>query len=462
MTKRRFSSIGARTHLTQAHPRRGVAIALAAVLSLLGGCAQHPPQPEPEIQPEPARAWSAASLAELRSVAEAMPGHGLPAETRQIAELDRLDAASQHDAAAAVALDAEADALFARYAQTFAQGALDPQSVDSDWVIARAPAAEAAAMLETVRTAGGAAAILNAQLPATPEYQHLEAELRRVASEAQGSTDANGLTRETRLDHLRASLERWRWLPRTMPAQRIDVLVPFFEARLVGFGAADNHRVIVGVRRMPTPTFQAEIQSITLNPSWTPPNSIVSAELLPRFRRNPAAASAEGFEALDASGRAVDPALIDWRARPFPYTLRQRPGAGNALGRVRFDMPNPFAIYLHDTPGRNLFERSERTLSHGCIRVDDPVGLAADVLANPQWSRDALQAEIDTGATQAIRLDAPLPIFILYVTAAADADGAVHYASDVYARNRPLLQQLEHVPARTLAALDVGPVRCAG
>jgi murein L,D-transpeptidase YcbB/YkuD len=109
-----------------------------------------------------------------------------------------------------------------------------------------------------------------------------------------------------------------------------------------------------------------------------------------------------------------------------------------------------------------LFERSDRTLSHGCIRVDDPVGLAADVLANPQWSRDAVRAEIDTGATQTIRLDTPLPIFILYVTAAADADGVVHYASDVYARNGPLLRQLEHAPARTLAALDVGPVRCAG
>lgn len=141
---------------------------------------------------------------------------------------------------------------------------------------------------------------------------------------------------------------------------------------------------------------------------------------------------------------------------------RQRPGAGNALGRVRFDMPNPFAIYLHDTSGRNLFERSERTLSHGCIRVDDPVGLAADLLANTQWTRDALQAEINTGATQAIRLDAPLPIFILYITAAADADGVVYYADDVYARDRPLLQQLEHAPARTLAAHDVGPVRCAG
>lgn len=414
------------------------------------------------IEPEPARAWSAISLAELRSVAEAMPLHGLPVETRQIAELDRLAAASHHDAAAAAALDAEADAVFIRFAQTFAQGAIDPQSIDQDWTIARAPSVDAAQMLEAVRTAGGVAAILNAQLPATLEYRQLEAELQRVTSEPQGATDANGLTREARLDHLRASLERWRWLPRTMPAQRIDVLVPFFEARLVGFGAVGNRRVIVGARRMPTPTFAAEIQSITLNPSWTPPNSIASAELIPRFRRNPAAAAAEGFEALDASGQVVDPALIDWRARPFPYVLRQRPGAGNALGRVRFDMPNPFAIYLHDTSGRNLFERSERTLSHGCIRVDDPVGLAADLLANTQWTRDALQAEINTGATQAIRLDAPLPIFILYITAAADADGVVYYADDVYARNRPLLQQLEHAPARTLAAHDVGPVRCAG
>lgn len=125
-------------------------------------------------------------------------------------------------------------------------------------------------------------------------------------------------------------------------------------------------------------------------------------------------------------------------------------------------MPNGFAIYLHDTPARNLFERSDRRLSHGCIRLDDPVGLASEVLANPQWSKDALQGEIDTGATQTIRLHAPLPIYILYLTAAVDGDGVVRYANDVYGRDRALLQQLEHASARPLAAMDRGPIRCAG
>lgn len=455
--RKRTSIRGAQARLT-----RGGVKTLAAML-LLGACAQQrQAEPAPVVQPAPARAWSAISLAELRSVAEAMPSHGLPAETRQIAEVDRLDAAAHHDAVAAAALDGEADALFIRFAQTFAQGATDPQSADPDWAIARAPSIDAAQMLAVARTLGGVAAMLDAQLPATPEYQQLEAELQRVTSEPQGATDASGLTREARLDHLRASLERWRWLARTMPVRRIDVLVPFFEARLVGFGPLGNHRVIVGVPRMPTPIFAAEIQSITLNPSWTPPNSIVLAELLPRFRRDPASAAAEDFEALDASGRVVDPALIDWRARPFPYVLRQRPGARNALGQVRFDMPNDFAIYLHDTPARNLFECADRTLSHGCIRVDDPVGLAADVLADPQWSRGALQAQIDEGATQIVRLEAPLPIYVLYLTAAMGADGAVRYADDVYGRNRALLQRLERSSVRTLAASDVGPVRCAG
>jgi len=391
-----------------------------------------------------------------------MPTHGLPAETRWIAELDRLEAASHHDAAAAAALDREADALFMRIAQTFAQGATDPRSVDQDWTIARAPAIETAQMVDAVRASGGVAARLTAQLPSAAEYQLLESELQRVVSEPQGATDANGLTREARLEHLRATLERWRWLPRPLPPRRIDVLVPFFEARLVSPRPVANHRVIVGMRRMPTPTFAAEIQSITLNPSWTPPNSIVVAELLPRFRRNPATVAAEGFEVLDASGHSVDPNSIDWRAPTFPYVLRQRPGAGNALGRLRFDMPNRFAIYLHDTPARNLFERSDRMLSHGCIRVDDLVGLAAGVLGDRQWSADILQTAIDAGTTQTIRLDEPLAIYVLYFTAAADAEGVVRYADDVYGRDRALVQQLERSTARMQATLDGGPISCAG
>lgn len=240
----------------------------AAALVAIAACAVTTPAPETQAPQEPPpRAWSADALGQLRAVAESTPLHGLGAETQAIAELDRLDAASRHDAGAATALDLTADAVFRRLALVFSSGAVAPASADPSWTIPGAPAPDVEALLNAARAEGHVATALTALLPSSAEYAALESELAKVGAEPAGTSDASGLTREDRLERLRANLERWRWLPRTLPARRIDVLVPFFEARLVGFGSVGNRRVIVGVQRMPTPTFQAEIESITLNPS---------------------------------------------------------------------------------------------------------------------------------------------------------------------------------------------------
>ena len=130
---------------------------------------------------------------------------------------------------------------------------------------------------------------------------------------------------------------------------------------------------------------------------------------------------------IDADGVVVVPSAVDWSARPFPYQLRQRAGAANALGRIRFDLPNPFAIYLHDTPNRALFARTERALSHGCIRVAEPASLAEAVINAPEWKRTEIDAAIATGESRTVTLAAPVPIYILYLTAAAAEDGDVAY-----------------------------------
>jgi murein L,D-transpeptidase YcbB/YkuD len=151
----------------------------------------------------------------------------------------------------------------------------------------------------------------------------------------------------------------------------------------------------------------------------------------------------ENFDVLDSSGRTVEPATVDWRARPFPYTLRQRPGPSNALGRLRFDLPNPYAVFLHDTPSRSLFARADRALSHGCIRVAEPVALATMALGDAAWDQAAIEAAIDNGATQTIALASPLPIYVLYVTAAADSIVEVRYADDIYGRDVAILRALD-------------------
>ena len=430
---------------------------LALACAVFAGCAgrggEGQPTPSPPIE-RPARAWSAAALAELRAALEAAPAHGFASDTRTLAELDRLDRASARDAAAAAALDTLADETFARLATYFATGAVDPAQVDPEWRFPRPAAPDIAALRASVAAGASPSLLLNGLLPTAPDYSTLVAELAALQALPASDTDANGRARDDRIAAVRANLERWRWLPRELPQRRIDVLVPFFELRLRdGAAPVIVHPVIVGARRTPSPSFSAAISSITLNPTWTPPSTIVNNELAPRFRRDPRAAEAEGFDVLDRAGQVVDPALVDWRARPFPYTLRQRAGAGNALGRLRFDLPNPYAVYLHDTPGRGLFARTDRALSHGCIRVSEPETLAATVLADPAWSLETLQAAIALGETQAIQVPAPLPIYIVYLTAAPDASGAIAYADDIYRRDAPLLRALDSVGDQ-VAVLD--------
>ncbi|MGE0533086.1 MAG: L,D-transpeptidase family protein [Hyphomonadaceae bacterium] len=402
--------------------------------------------PAPEVQ-TPARSWTAEALADLILVADAAPDHGFAHEHDTIAELRRLDAASDSDAGAAAALDARASALFRKLARQFAQGAVDPRA-DPAWHIPPTPAA----MLEP--PAHGVADTLFALLPADAEYRALTMEHARLRD--LGDLDP------TRAAHLRASMERRRWLPRELPARRIEVIVPFFELHLRdGEGVRTRRRVIIGARTTPTPSFASALEAITFNPSWTPPLSIALGELAPRFQRDPGAAAADGFDILDRNGGAVDPNAVDWAARPFPYSIRQRPGPNNALGSVRFELSNPFAIYMHDTPGRRLFDRTDRALSHGCIRVQRPEELAVEVLADPGWDRAAVEAAIARGATRTVQLPEHLPVYILYLTASTDEAGAVIYADDLYGRDAALLQALENADAPITAERNTAETDCA-
>jgi murein L,D-transpeptidase YcbB/YkuD len=171
------------------------------------------------------------------------------------------------------------------------------------------------------------------------------------------------------------------------------------------------------------------------------PTSIADAEILPRLREDPGYLADNDIvildrEATDPFGRAVDWSAIP--AQPFPFRLQQRPGPKNPLGRIKFDMPNRFDVYLHDTPARSLFRRPVRTSSHGCIRVERALDLAAYVLGRgPEpWSRSMLEGAIASGRGQRIGLLRPLPVYILYWTALAGEDGALQFRQDVYGRDR--------------------------
>jgi murein L,D-transpeptidase YcbB/YkuD len=212
-------------------------------------------------------------------------------------------------------------------------------------------------------------------------------------------------------------------------------------------------RVVVGKKYRRTPVFTGTMTYLVLNPTWEVPHSIAVRDILPKIKEDPGYLDRQGirvFGSWSGSASAIPPGAIDWTSvtrNNFSYRLRQDPGPQNALGRVKFMLPNRFAVYLHDTPQRNLFERSRRDFSSGCIRVEAPVDLAAYVLrGNPKWTREAILSAIESGKTRTVLVPEPIPVHLLYWTAWVDAEGELCFRDDVYGRDGPLDEALKEGP----------------
>jgi len=242
-----------------------------------------------------------------------------------------------------------------------------------------------------------------------------------------------------RTRQIRWNLERWHSLPRIDAAVRIEVNAPAAQAVLFADGEPVRvMRAIVGSTVHPTPVLRARMTSVLLNPPWIVPDSIIRNEIRPMLKKNPNYLERFGFAYWDVRGGRE---------------LVQVPGPTNSLGQVKFEMPNPDDVYMHDTPERRLFGLSRRYISHGCIRVEDPRGLAQILLNSDQWSRDAIDAAIATGQTKSVPLHKSLPVYVLYWTAFVDPDGMVEFRDDVYGRDRRLAEALAaHAAADHLAA----------
>jgi murein L,D-transpeptidase YcbB/YkuD len=175
---------------------------------------------------------------------------------------------------------------------------------------------------------------------------------------------------------------------------------------------------------------------LEFNPYWNVPRSIARKEIIPRLSSNPDYLAEHGMELVPAHSTLSE--LSTGKAR-----VRQRPGPRNALGAVKFGMPNPMDIYLHATPSHELFKRTRRDLSHGCIRVEQPVALVQFVLAgHPEWDTEQIEAAMAPGRSRRVELDAPIPVVILYATAMEGGDGKVRFVPDVYKLDPPLEQAL--------------------
>jgi len=249
-----------------------------------------------------------------------------------------------------------------------------------------------------------------------------------------------------RIEQIRVNLERARWVLRTIGDEMVVVNIAGFYLRVVLEGKPTwATRVIVGQTYHKTPIFTEAMKHVVLNPDWTVPRSIVRNELFAKASANPGYLTANNYVLTSASG-PVDPATLDWSqwtAATFPYGVVQRPGPNNALGLVKFLFPNKYSVYLHDTPRRDLFIKSGRTFSHGCIRVEDPLKLAEIILANRLgWDRAKIDSVLAAGKLHQVNLPKPLSVLLLYWTVDPQFDGSARFYQDVYGRDARLLKAL--------------------
>ncbi|SFU72315.1 Murein L,D-transpeptidase YcbB/YkuD [Methylobacterium sp. 174MFSha1.1] len=218
---------------------------------------------------------------------------------------------------------------------------------------------------------------------------------------------------------LLANMERWRWMPTDLGRTHVFVNIPEYKVRVIRDGRVlDEARVIVGKPDSPTPIFSGEMTYAVVNPSWTVPPSILKSQFLPGLARDPNYAARLGYQVVK---------------RGNGIAIRQPPGERNALGFIKFMFPNDHAVYLHDTPNRSLFSRSERALSHGCVRVDDPFRFAQVVLG-PRWPTERLKTLIGKGE-RTVMLPEKLPVHLAYFTLEADGSGPLRSLPDLYGIN---------------------------
>jgi murein L,D-transpeptidase YcbB/YkuD len=251
-----------------------------------------------------------------------------------------------------------------------------------------------------------------------------------------------------RIRQLRVNLDRGRVLLHDLPEKFVVVNIAGYRAYVIrGQEVVWSARVQVGRPYRKTPLFRSEINYLVFNPTWTVPPGIIKADILPAAKKDPASITRKGLKVLDAAGHPVDPASVDWSrfsGGHIPYTLRQDPGPKNALGRVKLMFPNPYLVYLHDTPSQGLFDRAERAFSSGCVRVERALELAAIALDDAErWNAAAIESVVAGGKLQNVTLKSKLPVLLTYWTAWVDAEGRLNFRRDLYGQDAKWAAALE-------------------
>ena len=410
-----------------------LAAAAAAIEDLLHGRLRTPPANRVDIERDPAAHPLGPWLAELATAAEpaavieraATLHPDIPALKRELARLRAFAAAGGHASVPPLAQPGD----------TIEPGSTDP---------VRIPALRARLGVDDPSLVAGARA-------GDPHYDAdlVEAVKRFQAAEGLepdgriGRLTMAALNRpvEARIRQLRVALDMRRGLARPAAERRIEVNVPEYRLRLI---EADGRTsldmaVVVGRRTRQTPMLRARLTAVMFNPPWGVPQRNAREDLLPRLRRDPRAVMERGFRIYtvqDGARVEIDPTTVDWHAvsaRSFPYFIRQDAGDANALGRIKFIMPNSEDIFLHDTPERHLFRRSDRAFSSGCIRLERPMELLEAVLSGtPGWDRARAERAIASRITSSVQIAQSIPVRLYYSTVTVEGGRNVRIRPDIY------------------------------
>ena len=364
-------------------------------------------QPGPE-QP----GWTVAAATDLLEAVRAAGAEGLsPADHGEGALSAALISGDSQTIANA------ATRSYLSLARAYLQGQT-PQQARLQWHLA-APRADPSMLQITMEQALRSNTVrqsLEAMLPTHPHYAALRESLAATTDPAMRAT-------------LRANMDRWRWMPRRLGETHILVNVPSFEAALVRNGEiVARHRIIVGKKQTPTPQFSTVATGVILNPPWVVPQSIIRESVGSLVRNRPSTARARGYSWSSSSGR---------------LSVIQQPGPGNSLGQMKIDMPNPYSIFMHDTPSKVLFDKKVRAYSHGCIRTDRALEFAGTLLAGvPGWDAARIAQVVETRITTRVPLPQQIPVHIVYFTALPGPAGRVQIHPDLYGRDAPVLSAL--------------------
>lgn len=261
------------------------------------------------------------------------------------------------------------------------------------------------------------------------------------------------LTDAVKLKVVMITLDRYKLLPRTVPEQYVLVNLPSYQLQVWDKNqVALSSKIICGKPTTPTPFLAAEIDEIVIYPTWTVPSSIISKELLPGLKKNASFLSRKGLGLYDNNGERLDPGSINWEKykKGIPYKIMQSSGDDNALGVMKFNFNNPYSVYLHDTNQRGLFNKRNRALSHGCVRVENWRGLANYIASRDsasfdstdvaRYNIDSLSTWLQIKVNRRVKVKNKLPLFIKYFTCEGN-NGKIVFYDDIYGEDKRLLQQ---------------------